>query len=100
MNRENYSIGAKAGIILVIVFISILNTNYSLLKMPENKYTMLCLGDSYTIGQSLSEDERFPNQTVKLLDKEGINFEAPLINIAATTKMCIAKNSKSCCIQL
>ena len=40
---------------------------------------MLCLGDSYTIGQSLSEDERFPNQTVKLLDKEGIHFEAPLI---------------------
>jgi lysophospholipase L1-like esterase len=47
--------------------------------MPENKYTMLCLGDSYTIGQSVSENERFPNQTVKLLDKEGIHFSEPTI---------------------
>ena len=40
---------------------------------------MLCLGDSYTIGQSVSEDERFPNQCVKLLDKQGIHFDKPHI---------------------
>lgn len=47
--------------------------------MSDKKYTILCLGDSYTIGQSVSEDERFPYQTVKLLEKEGIHFEKPHI---------------------
>ena len=40
---------------------------------------MLCLGDSYTIGQSVSEDERFPVQTVKILEKERIYFSEPTI---------------------
>ena len=40
---------------------------------------MLCLGDSYTIGQSVSEDERFPIQTVKILEKEQIYFSEPTI---------------------
>ena len=51
--------------------------------MSDKKYTMLCLGDSYTIGQSVSEDERFPDQCVKLLDKQGIHFDKP--NIIAKT---------------
>jgi len=40
---------------------------------------MLCLGDSYTIGQSVSEDERFPIQTVQILEKEQIHFSEPTI---------------------
>jgi lysophospholipase L1-like esterase len=45
----------------------------------ERKYTMLCLGDSYTIGEAVEEDERFPMQTVALLKKEGIAFKKPVI---------------------
>ncbi len=41
--------------------------------------TILSLGDSYTIGESVAESERFPNQTVKLLDKHGIHFSSPHI---------------------
>jgi len=47
--------------------------------MPVSEKTMLSLGDSYTIGESVGEDERFPNQTVKLLEKEGIHFSKPQI---------------------
>jgi lysophospholipase L1-like esterase len=46
---------------------------------PESKYTMLCLGDSYTIGESVPEHDRFPMQAVELLRKEGIDFGKPTI---------------------
>ncbi len=45
--------------------------------------TYLALGDSYTIGQSVSEAERFPNQAVQLLKKENIKISEPEI-IAVT----------------
>ena len=45
--------------------------------------TYLALGDSYTIGQSVLEAERFPNQTVQLLKNENIQISDPKI-IAVT----------------
>jgi lysophospholipase L1-like esterase len=39
--------------------------------------TWLALGDSYTIGQSVSESERFPAQTANLLKLSGINISDP-----------------------
>ncbi|HUS00241.1 MAG TPA: SGNH/GDSL hydrolase family protein [Chitinophagaceae bacterium] len=45
--------------------------------------TYLALGDSYTIGQSVTEAERFPNQTVRLLRAENIKINDP--KIIATT---------------
>lgn len=45
---------------------------------------MLALGDSYTIGQSVSEDDRYPEQVVtKLCASDHICFEKP--QIIATT---------------
>jgi len=44
--------------------------------MPKEK-TMLCLGDSYTIGQSVSETARFPELTLALLASKEINFSNP-----------------------
>lgn len=40
--------------------------------------TILCLGDSYTIGESVEERERFPEQTVELLKEQGIVLDKPL----------------------
>ncbi|GEO09260.1 SGNH/GDSL hydrolase family protein [Segetibacter aerophilus] len=37
----------------------------------------LALGDSYTIGQSVQESERFPAQTVRLLASNNISVETP-----------------------
>jgi lysophospholipase L1-like esterase len=44
---------------------------------------ILCLGDSYTIGEAVEEVERFPNQTADLLRDRGFDFEKP--RIIATT---------------
>ncbi len=40
---------------------------------------MLCLGDSYTIGEAVEESERFPMQAVELLKEDEIDFENPII---------------------
>jgi lysophospholipase L1-like esterase len=40
--------------------------------------TYLALGDSYTIGQSVSESERFPAQTVARLKEQGVNVANPV----------------------
>jgi lysophospholipase L1-like esterase len=45
--------------------------------------TYLALGDSYTIGQSVSENERFPAQTVAQLKQHGVKMADP-IYIATT----------------
>ena len=46
-------------------------------------YYYLALGDSYTIGESVKEQERFPVQTVNLLRSQGFQVGDPLI--VATT---------------
>ena len=43
---------------------------------PSKSY--LALGDSYTIGQSVAANERFPAQTVSLLKQQGININNPV----------------------
>lgn len=45
--------------------------------MPPFRY--LALGDSYTIGESVSESDRWPNQLAKLLEREGIRVEVTII---------------------
>ncbi|MBS1948461.1 MAG: SGNH/GDSL hydrolase family protein [Bacteroidetes bacterium] len=45
--------------------------------------TYLALGDSYTIGESVTEPERYPAQVIDILNKSGFSFQAPEI-IAAT----------------
>jgi lysophospholipase L1-like esterase len=40
-------------------------------------FTWLALGDSYTIGQSVNEDERFPAQTISLLKNDSVFIKQP-----------------------
>jgi lysophospholipase L1-like esterase len=51
--------------------------------MNKHHNTLLCLGDSYTIGESVPLHDNFPYQLVQLLRKEGYYFNAPEI-VAAT----------------
>ncbi|HEY0262289.1 MAG TPA: GDSL-type esterase/lipase family protein, partial [Chitinophagales bacterium] len=51
--------------------------------MGEKKYTLLCLGDSYTIGEAVLPEDSFPFQAVKLLAEKKNEFEDPKI-IAVT----------------
>ncbi|MEO7293435.1 MAG: GDSL-type esterase/lipase family protein [Ginsengibacter sp.] len=52
-------------------------------NITDTSKTYLALGDSYTIGQSVLETERFPNQTASLLRAQGIKINDP--KIIATT---------------
>ena len=45
--------------------------------MPIVRY--LALGDSYTIGESVSREERWPNQLAALLETEGVQMEVTII---------------------
>jgi lysophospholipase L1-like esterase len=64
------------------------NLVFSLILMistspPQQHLHYLALGDSYTIGESVSELERWPNQLVDSLEKQGMYFDKP--TIVATT---------------
>jgi len=52
-------------------------------SMQEAPLTFLALGDSYTIGESVSEDQRWPVQLAKKMTENGISVESP--RIIATT---------------
>ena len=71
-------VAGRVKIIITFVGIFLLCTNCYKSTM-SNKMTMLNLGDSYTIGESVAEEERFPNQCVHLLEKENIYFGPPHI---------------------
>jgi lysophospholipase L1-like esterase len=47
--------------------------------MKEQSYSYLALGDSYTIGEGVEEQNRYPNQTVDLLKSSGLSFTKPVI---------------------
>jgi lysophospholipase L1-like esterase len=46
---------------------------------PENPLTYLALGDSYTIGESVAETDRWPVQLAVALRKQGIQIADPVI---------------------
>lgn len=54
-------------------------SNNSGVQTANDQLTMLCLGDSYTIGESVTVEQRFPMQTIELLKQEGIVFSVPKI---------------------
>ena len=43
----------------------------------SSQLTFLALGDSYTIGESVRESERWPMQLAAALRKQGINMADP-----------------------
>jgi lysophospholipase L1-like esterase len=50
---------------------------------PTKTKKFLALGDSYTIGESVAEDQRWPVQLVNALNSHGSTFQSP--RIIATT---------------
>ena len=53
------------------------DTNQSLTE--SNNLSFLALGDSYTIGESVSENQRWPNQMINIVLNEDLLFEQPII---------------------
>ena len=46
---------------------------------PDGALTYLALGDSYTIGESVAENQRWPVQLAARLDADGIDLQSPRI---------------------
>ena len=45
----------------------------------ESPYSFIALGDSYTVGEGVNEDERWPNQFVDVAYENGVDFDQPMI---------------------
>ena len=45
----------------------------------ESPLSLLALGDSYTVGEGVNEEERWPNQFVQVAYENGIDFLTPRI---------------------
>jgi lysophospholipase L1-like esterase len=63
----------------LLAFLSLLTLN----SMAQQKVKFLALGDSYTIGESVAENERWPVQLAACLRDKGLEVGAP--KIIATT---------------
>ncbi|MGM0551545.1 MAG: SGNH/GDSL hydrolase family protein [Bacteroidota bacterium] len=75
----------KTKVYIFVLFIALLlawSCNNEPMK-EKKTYTYLALGDSYTIGESVLEKERFPVQLVDSLEKYGLKVPEP--QIIATT---------------
>lgn len=70
--------GGNASLTLPVYIPQPGNTNPS-----DTTQTYLALGDSYTIGQSVPEQARFPAQTVALLRQSNVSIKTPAY-VAAT----------------
>lgn len=67
-----------------LVFVLTLALITAFMKKPEPKpLYFLALGDSYTIGEAVAEEERWPVQLAQLLRQKGYNVQSP--EIIATT---------------
>ncbi len=80
---KKISTNTGAIICCLLVFIFVIA-----MKHPKNstasagdtkQYTLLALGDSYTIGEKVMASENFPNQTVAILREKNILFSPPVI---------------------
>lgn len=47
--------------------------------MSKHIYSLLCLGDSYTIAEGVALHDSFPYQTIQLLRNKNLHFHAPEI---------------------
>jgi lysophospholipase L1-like esterase len=65
--------GIISGLAVLLIF-----TSQPVTKVHPS-YTLLCLGDSYTIGEMVLPNENFPNQTAQLFHRSGHDFADPEI---------------------
>lgn len=66
--------------ILAIILLISLPAYFMITDTPkQHKYKYIALGDSYTIGESVGESERFPVQLTERLNADSIDIAEPLI---------------------
>lgn len=69
-----------AAFIIALIFLISLPAYFMITETAmKHKFTYLALGDSYTIGESVSENERFPVQLTARLNADSVDITDPLI---------------------
>src|SRR6478609_8536482 len=76
-------VGSKISYMKHLVIILFILTAHCSMSQDNKVIKYLALGDSYTIGESVSEADRWPNQLAKALKDKGYEVEKP--RIIATT---------------
>src|SRR5689334_1047851 len=66
-------------IIVLLLLAGCSGTSMKDAKSSANKDSFLALGDSYTIGESVAESERWPTVLAKRLKAKGIAISEPTI---------------------
>ncbi len=69
----------KISLLLLPFILAVSCSKKTVKSASQNNLTYLALGDSYTIGESVSEDERWPIQLSKALTVEGFQIGIPRI---------------------
>lgn len=69
-----FLVGCKKSPVQEMVKVDAFNPN-----LPSGQFTYLALGDSYTIGESVTQGQSFPYQLAAILDKQGLNVQSPTI---------------------
>lgn len=64
-------------VLLLIFFLTACNTNPMPAPEARRQYYYLALGDSYTIGESVSEDQRWSVQLAQMLRTKGYDIRNP-----------------------
>ena len=66
--------------IILVLVLSVLSCTPSVQKLDTHKtYTFLALGDSYTIGEAVSDDQRWPVQLAARLSQDSITLEPTIV---------------------
>lgn len=68
---------------MILLFSLCISLITSCNQMDQTNYSYLALGDSYTIGEAVTESERWPNQLVTKLKTDEVAVDKP--RIIATT---------------
>ena len=55
------------------------NQNLNSDNLNQTQFSLLALGDSYTIGEGVDEDLRWPNQFIKVAYEDGVDFSSSRI---------------------
>ena len=55
------------------------NQNLNSDNSNQTQFSLLALGDSYTIGEGVNEDQIWPNQFIKVAYENGVDFSSPRI---------------------
>jgi lysophospholipase L1-like esterase len=66
-------------ILLTVINLLIITATFGQPISKTESISFLALGDSYTIGESVAEAERWPNQLTAILNAKGYRIEKPLI---------------------